>query len=520
MPRARPHPPTAEPLAACVRQALAAGWRTLAELDRLTGARGASDARRAVHEALRVVRAEGAVLEERVGRAGVEVRLGPAPVPLHNAADDGPGVVVLIDDLPHPFGPPAPGAGEPIDAFSYYAGRASDTEDDAFEAWAAIQADIDAEPPCDPDNFEGLTGMRLCLGCEHPAHLHVGGPVGGQCLAQEGRGSECSCAAWVEPNARVAEPPTALDAPPPAAGQVPPVEAAGAPVAAREHTDPHSVECRRCKADPGHPCKGVEGQAPHAERAVDAEAWARVQDGLPPVVKGPGPGSRCARCGTTYDRHESLKTGHAFEPKPRGRPRAVAVVPPLAASEPGARAVYEALKAAGDACAVSVLVSAGNESAASVYAPEPDAARETRRMVPSAEAESETSRNTPAPRCPSVWHDLQCAREAGHPCGSVDEPGRHHETVDRGTIWTDEAAAGWARRVAEEQATSRGRWATPAPVVPPVSAPLCRPPACHRDDIIVPSAVRSFDRPLCAACREWVEGEGGSVRYKPEEKTV
>ena len=80
----KPQPP---PLAATLRAALASDWRTLAALDTLTAARG-SDARRLVHEALRALRGEGAVLEERVGRGGVEVRLLtlPAPVP-----DDGSG---------------------------------------------------------------------------------------------------------------------------------------------------------------------------------------------------------------------------------------------------------------------------------------------------------------------------------------------------------------------------------------------------------------------------------------------
>lgn len=86
---ARQPKPTAPPLAATIRQALASDWRTLAALDTLTAARG-SDARRLVHEALRALRGEGCVLEERVGKAGVEVRLAPATLPAPRP-DDGSG---------------------------------------------------------------------------------------------------------------------------------------------------------------------------------------------------------------------------------------------------------------------------------------------------------------------------------------------------------------------------------------------------------------------------------------------
>ena len=84
MTRARQPKPTAPPLATTLRAAIASDWRTLAALDTLAGARG-SDARRLVHEALREIKAGGAVLEERVGRGGVEVRLvpiaDPGPIP-------------------------------------------------------------------------------------------------------------------------------------------------------------------------------------------------------------------------------------------------------------------------------------------------------------------------------------------------------------------------------------------------------------------------------------------------------
>ncbi len=201
--------------------------------------------------------------------------------------------------------------------------------------------------------------------------------------------------------------------------------------------------------------------------AVDPTAPAETADGAATAARGPGPSSRCAVCGAAYRRHVEGGAAKpapgacdAFRALPRGRPRAAssrlsaaqAADPDVtelpspaeqraildgmaarwdaavaeraeeraAAPAPDARPLYETLKAAGDVR----VVPEGGEGSAVVYAPEPDAASEVRRLVPS-----------------------------GH----------------------------------------------------------CRPPLCHRDDIIIPSAVRSFARPLCAACRAWVEGEGGTV---------
>lgn len=519
MTRARTPKPTAPPLAVTIRQALASDWRTLAALDVLAGGARGSDARRLVHEALRVLRGEGAVLEERVGKAGVEVRLLtlPAPVP-----DDGRGVEDDSDGAAYcdEIAPLSPAA-------------------------SARMADLIEHPPAPSEALRAL-----CRGENEPddyTRFHA------------------ALAAGVE----------GLDASAPPVGQAAPAEAVGWPVARdrcatcdvphgnhaphdghafapREPTDPHFVECRRCKADPGHPCKG--DGAPHAERAVDAEAWARVQDGLPPAPKGPGPSSRCAVCGGYYSRHADCSAspaGHPFTPNPRGRPPAPASKqPPIPNAAPAilprvrqrrtpgpvvdvdggrveratpseqaailagmreqwdaavaehraeregaepetsrgrsdAQVLYSAIKAAGLTHVALADGSAGNASAAPVY------------MATNA-----------GPRCPSVWRDVRCEREAGHPCGSADDPGRHHETANRDAIWTDEAAARWARLAEEVRETSRGVKAKRATVMAP---PPCRPPLCYRDDIHEPARVRGFARPLCEAHRAWVEGAGGTL---------
>lgn len=373
----RTTPAPTQPLPERIRQALAADWTSLTTLDTLTGARG-SDARRAVHDALGALRGEGAVLEERVTAAGVEVRLRAllaAPVEVAGAA------------APAPHGEP------------------------------------DAAPVA------------------------------------------------VEPSA-------------PAEG------AQGAAAPEREPTDPHFVECPVCRADPGHPCKGP--GSPHAARAADAEAWARVQEGLAPVPvelilidrtpdangddahyiehgteamkaalppREPGPSSRCAVCARPYARHADAAGvpyagpgGHPFTPKPRGRPR----VAPVAA--------------------------VASEAAAQ----------------PSTAAEPETSRGGSEDRDDASTTDDARQRERERlsgPSPRVDgQPAVPGEATDQ--------APPMAR-------TPRAK-RTAAPVHR-VDVSGCRPPLCHADDIHEPSRLRAFARPLCEAHRRWVEGAGGTL---------
>lgn len=66
-----------------------------------------------------------------------------------------------------------------------------------------------------------------------------------------------------------------------------------------------------------------------------------TQDPAPP--KGPGPGSRCARCGEQYRHHATNNTPnpHPFQPKPRGRPRVAPPSPPLDAPPTAADVLAE-----------------------------------------------------------------------------------------------------------------------------------------------------------------------------------
>lgn len=272
---ARQPKPTAPPLATTIRQALASGWHSLAALDTLTAARG-SDARRLVHEALRALRGEGCVLEERVGRPGVEVRLAPAPVP----ADGQPSPEDIeegndpracpeceeihpVDDrhdgpfTPNLRRPSPPIEGEPLDAASYYDARTRDTEDAAFETWAARKIE-------QAGGIDALEGAHLVGESE-------------EALAREAG---------------------ALDAPASPVDQAEPVEAASRPVTA---LSAHLAAMG------------------HVEEAREVE-------GLPTP---PGPSSRCAVCDRPYARHADAAgvpyagpEGHPFTPKPRGRPPA------------------------------------------------------------------------------------------------------------------------------------------------------------------------------------------------------
>lgn len=181
-----PAPPLAERIRAAITSA---EWRSLSELDALTTTRAASDQRRAVHAALRELRAGGAVLEERVGAGGVEVRVArpetpdqsmeavreelaaapppaptmPAPVP-----DDGHGGGLAIDAAPTPgpgarcascdapfarhataYHPFAPKRREELPAPEEQAQMASDVE--AARAEPAVRA-----APCTPPACEWL----------------------------------------------------------------------------------------------------------------------------------------------------------------------------------------------------------------------------------------------------------------------------------------------------------------------------------------------------------------------------
>jgi hypothetical protein len=272
MTRARQPKPTAPPLAVTLRSALAQGWHTLDALEAM--APGAPSTRRArVHAALEELRLAGMVREERFARGVAEVRELP-PV-ADGATCPACKAVVREHDDHHAW------CAVGIRDCSWWAGRAGA---------AGPHEVVIVSPPA---------AVRAALTCPKCGEIH----------------EEDHCLRFA-----TLQPTPAPAAPAPPVGQSAPVEPP------REPTDPHFVECRRCKADPGHPCKG--DGAPHAERAVDAEAWARVQDGLPPAPKGPGPSSRCAVCDRPYARHADAAgvpytgpEGHPFTPKPRGRPR-------------------------------------------------------------------------------------------------------------------------------------------------------------------------------------------------------
>ncbi len=265
MTRARQPKPTAPPLAVTLRAALASDWRTLAALDTLAGARG-SDARRLVHEALRGLRVEGCVLEERVGRGGVEVRLAPA----------------VVD-------------AEAVEQAKLRAG--------IDEAYALDRAALDflpheAEPIADPGP---IPGVRYGLSSEQIAEM--GGPEGVEAIFAETDGEPMDIDAF---QAR-AEAYLEAAAPAPPVGQAAPVEAVGGPVA------PSRDGSRRVSVLAAHLA-----HYGHVEEAREIE-------GLPPAPKGPGPSSRCATCAQTFAYHEQhgpIVIGHRFQPKPRGRPRA------------------------------------------------------------------------------------------------------------------------------------------------------------------------------------------------------
>ena len=457
MTRARKDKPAAEPLATKVRAALAQGWHTLDALESLAGR--ATGARLRVHAALGELRAAGCALEERVERGVAEVRLGAATGPDHPTLRE-----------PSPLV-----EGEPVDAASYYLGRGRGEED---------------APPA--------PAPRYTLSPETIAEM--GGPAEAAATLADEEGEVVDLDAF-ERGARGAT----LDAPAPPCKPAAPVALtlpAPRPDDGAGDLDADDQEAALDETE------GEDARAHCSPRGKPkAETIARVAaalDAAPP--QPPGPSSRCARCGEQYRHHASndAPNAHPFQAKPRGRPRVApaATSPALDAPQPtaDARAVYEAIKAAGNVRVVAADRSPGNASGAVLYAAAPDAAEEARRMVP-------------PPRCPSVWHDVQCDREAGHPCGSADEPGRHHSAHEGRSGWTDEAATGWARRRAEEaRETARGgSRGKRAPAAPPVVAPRCRPPACHADDIHVPSAVRGFARPLCERHRRWVEEAGGTV---------
>lgn len=530
----RPRPkPTAPPLAATLRQALAQGWHTLDALEALAGR--ATGARLRVHAALGELRGAGCALEERVERGVAEVRELPpvadgATCPACKAVvrehDDhhgwcavgirdcgwwaargavrlatpadiadtdarfGGAASAFLDGAPMaevaaramgagattyqaPRSPPV--EGEPVDAASYYLGRGREEEDADLDAVRAARGRalrervIASLPP-------GATPREIMF-AEAAEIVRMRGP---------------------------AEPATALDAP------VPPCEVA-APVAltlpaprpddGTGDLDADDREAARVAIAEEEAALGeAEGEDARAHCSPrgkpKAETIARVAaalDAAPP--KPPGPGSRCARpgCGKRFDQHGAPRgTVCPFLAKPRGRPRVAPAAPSPALDAPAV-----------EPPPCPPCVDCGEESG-----------------------------TCPEGRC------RDCDLEHGMSAGACRECHTWIIREDVGGPLAKQHAKGcsladsddWHPRNAAEYAavrTARYGWAPEprrgcerefpivrvAPIVIAAPRPVgrCRPPACHADDIHVPSAVRDFARPLCERHRAWVEGAGGTV---------
>jgi len=507
--------PAAEPLATKVRAALAQDWHTLDALEALAGR--APAARHRVHAALAELRAGGCALEERVTRGVAEVRLGPATLPAPVPDDHRADLAATVTDLAREAAEMGVEDGhewaEALDSL----GLSEEEAERMRPVWTSAQ---------DAWRRERVEGEQASVAPSEPAP-----------------------APPCEPSAPVGVADALSEAP-------------------REPTDPLFVECRVCNADPGHPCKGVEGQefdgSPHVMRAADAEAWASEQEGKPsatpfdhpPAPRSPGPSSRCAVCGEQYRHHATNSTPnpHPFLAKPRGRPRVAAAPPSPPLDAPPVEAPCVDCGEERGTCPEGRCRDCDIEHGTSL-----GACRECHTWIiredvggPAhdqhvagctlASTPNCTPRNVPeyvavrGARCgwkpPPGWTMTGWAHWYRAPvCGDAEpetsrggSDGFTPDTLDAIREVVETAPPSVRERVRARRKAPPLNLDTRGPVTDEQRAAVarveaivraemgrCRPPLCHADDIHVPSAVRGFARPLCERHRAWVEGAGGTL---------
>jgi hypothetical protein len=292
------------PLAERIRAALTQGWHTLAALDDLTGLRG-SKARAAVHEALRTIKASGAIVEEQSTSCGVAVRIveTAAGMPEDESGKWEPASDGATACNRSPCPDPCPGRGCECRAAQGFAFSSDDWCNCACHYGVTIETTVHVAVKPIPDNAHAVYEA-----------IKAAGPV--RVVAEDGSPGN----AGTEP-AYAAEPDAATEA-----ARLAPREPgqADAPPAERKQC-PSVWHGIRCEREEGHPCN-EDGHHETKDRSIAiwttdaADRWAAGEAERKAAAE-PGPSSHCAVCEVVYAQHGADR-GHPFAPKPRGRPRA------------------------------------------------------------------------------------------------------------------------------------------------------------------------------------------------------